>query len=118
MQRFAMDGLLERQVKVARGFLRIVKGGGAARSPRSRAPRFSSLFARDASATEMLQGCPVVTAAGDWVGAVRSILIDARSRQLRYVMLLSRPGNATVAIPWHALYFDSSLSRLVYYTCA
>jgi hypothetical protein len=34
------------------------------------------------------------------------------------VMLRSRPGNATVAIPWHALYFDSSLSRLVYFTCA
>jgi hypothetical protein len=113
-----MDGLLDRQVKVARGLLRIVKGGAATRPPRSRSPRFSSLFARDASATEMLQGCPVVTSAGDWVGAVRSILIDARSRQLRYVMLLSRPGNATVAIPWHALYFDSSLSRLVYFTCA
>jgi hypothetical protein len=105
-------------MKVERGLLRIVKGGATARAPRNRAPRFSSLFARDASATEMLQGCPVVTAAGDWIGAVRSILIDAHSRQLRYVMLLSRPGNAMVAIPWHALYFDSSLSRLVYFTCA
>ncbi|WP_283443933.1 PRC-barrel domain-containing protein [Noviherbaspirillum suwonense] len=113
-----MDRLLERQGRMARGLLRMVKGGASPRLPRSRAPRLSSLFARDASATEMLQGCPVVTAAGDWVGAVRSILIDARSRQLRYVMLLSRPGNALVAIPWHALYFDSSLSRLVYFTCA
>ena len=113
-----MDGLKERQARVSRGVLRIVKGGASARSPRSRTSRFASLFARDASATEMLQGCPVVTAAGDWVGAVRSILIDSRSRQLRYVMLLSRPGNAMVAIPWHALYFDSSLSRLVYFTCA
>ncbi|MET0962678.1 MAG: PRC-barrel domain-containing protein [Noviherbaspirillum sp.] len=112
-----MDGLLNTQARLARGLLRIVKGGAASRPARARGPRFSSLFARDASATEMLQGCPVVTAAGDWVGAVRSILIDARSRQLRYVMLLSRPGNAMVAIPWHALYFDSSLSRLVYFTC-
>jgi hypothetical protein len=113
-----MDGGLERHRKGARGILRILKGGASSRSNRARAPRFSSLFARDASATEMLQGCPVVTATGDWVGAVRSILIDVRSRQLRYVMLLSRPGNALVAIPWHALYFDSSLSRLVYFTCA
>lgn len=113
-----MDGLLDTQAKFARGLLRVVKGGAQVRSVRARAPRFASLFARDASATEMLQGCPVVTAAGDWVGAVRSILIDARSRQLRYVMLLSRPGNAMVAIPWHALYFDSTLSRLVYFTYA
>jgi hypothetical protein len=113
-----MDGGLDRHRKGARGILRILKGGASSRVNRARAPRFSSLFARDASATEMLQGCPVVTATGDWVGAVRSILIDVRSRQLRYVMLLSRPGNALVAIPWHALYFDSSLSRLVYFTCA
>ena len=113
-----MDGLLDRQVRMGRGLLRMVKGGASKRATRNRSPRFSSLFACDASATEMLQGCPVVTATGDWVGAVRSILIDARSRQLRYVMLLSRPGNATVAIPWHALYFDSSLSRLVFFTCA
>jgi len=113
-----MDGGLDRHHKGARGILRILKGGASNRSGRARGPRFSSLFARDASATEMLQGCPVVTATGDWVGAVRSILIDVRSRQLRYVMLLSRPGNALVAIPWHALYFDSSLSRLVYFTCA
>ena len=112
-----MEGRLDRHTKGAREALRVLKGGAAARPGRPRAPRFSSLFARDASATEMLQGCPVVTAAGDWVGAVRSILIDVRSRQLRYVMLLSRPGNAMVAIPWHALYFDSSLSRLVYFTC-
>jgi len=112
-----MESRLERHPKSPHARLRILKGGAATRPGRARAPRFSSLFARDASATEMLQGCPVVTAAGDWVGAVRSILIDVRSRQLRYVMLLSRPGNATVAIPWHALYFDSSLSRLVYFTC-
>lgn len=112
-----MESRLKRYPNGARGTLRVLKGGAATRPGRARAPRLSSMFARDASATEMLQGCPVVTAAGDWVGAVRSILIDVRSRQLRYVMLLSRPGNALVAIPWHALYFDSSLSRLVYFTC-
>lgn len=113
-----MDGLLDTQVKFARGLLRVVKGGAQVRAVRPRTSRFAGLFARDASATEMLHGCPVVTAAGDWVGAVRSILVDSRSRQLRYVMLLSRPGNAIVAIPWHALYFDSTLSRLVYFTYA
>lgn len=113
-----MDRLLDTPAKSARTQLRVVRGGAPPRLVRVRSPRFSSLFARDASATEMLQGCPVVTAAGDWVGAVHTILVDARSRQLRYVMLLSRPGNAAVAIPWHALYFDSSLSRLVYFTCA
>ncbi|MBK4736343.1 PRC-barrel domain-containing protein [Noviherbaspirillum pedocola] len=108
---------METDRKRARGMLRILKGGSDANPARSCKPRFSSLFARDASATEMLQGCPVVTAAGEWIGAVRSILIDTRSRRLRYVMLLSRPGNALIAIPWHALYFDSALSRLVYFTC-
>jgi hypothetical protein len=103
--------------KRTRGILRILKGGSDVNPARTRKPRFSSLFARDASATEMLQGCPVVTAAGEWIGAVRSILIDTRSRRLRYVMLLSHPGNALIAIPWHALYFDSALSRLVYFTC-
>jgi len=112
-----MESSMDTHRKGRRGMLRILKGGSASRHARPRSPRFSSLFARDASATEMLQGCPVVNAAGDWIGAVRSILIDARSRQLRYVMLLSRPGNALVAIPWHTLYFDSALSRLVFFTC-
>jgi hypothetical protein len=112
-----MERGMDTHGKAVRGMLRILKGGSDARAVRPSRPRFSSLFARDASATEMLQGCPVVTAAGDWIGAVRSILIDTRSRQLRYVMLLSRPGNALIAIPWHALYFDSALSRLVFFTC-
>lgn len=68
-------------------------------------------------ATEMLHGCPVVTGAGDMIGHVRSILIDAKTRQIRYVLLSSSASNASVAVPWHALYFDSALMRLVFYTC-
>jgi hypothetical protein len=78
--------------------------------------RFSCIFARDSVATELLHGCPVVTGAGDRIGTVRSILIDAKTRQIRYVMLSSSASKTSVAIPWHALYFDSALVRLVFYT--
>jgi hypothetical protein len=96
--------------------LRTFNGGSRAKSPRTGNRRFSCIFARDSIATELLHGCPVVTAAGDTIGNVKSILIDARTRQLRYVMLAPRRGSASVAIPWHALYFDSALARLVFYT--
>ncbi len=90
---------------------------GSQASPRKqRARRFSCIFARDSIATELLHGCPVVTGAGDRIGNVRSILIDAKTRQIRYVMLTSAVGNASIAVPWHALYFDSALVRLVFYT--
>lgn len=80
------------------------------------ARRFSCIVARDSTATELLHGCPVVTAAGERLGKVKSILIDAKTRQLRYITLTPRHGSAAVVIPWHALYFDSSLVRLVFYT--
>jgi hypothetical protein len=96
--------------------LRTFNGGSHENPPRAGVKRFSCIFARDSIATELLHGCPVVTAAGNTIGNVKSILIDAKTRQLRYVMLAPRPGGASVAIPWHALYFDSALARLVFYT--
>lgn len=57
-----------------------------------------------------------MTASGEIIGKVESILVDVKTRQLRYVMLSPRLASASVAIPWHALYFDSALARLVFYT--
>lgn len=90
--------------------------GGATVTNRIGGKRFSCLLAGQSSATELLRACPVVTASGQSLGRVRSVLLDMRSRQLRYVMLAPHHGKASVAIPWHALYFDSALVRLVYYT--
>lgn len=78
--------------------------------------RFSCLLAGQSSATELLRSCLVVTASGQRLGRVRSVLVDTHSRQLRYVMLAPHQGKSAVVIPWHALYFDSALVRLVYYT--
>jgi hypothetical protein len=96
--------------------LRTFNGGSRPKSSKGGTKRFSCVLARDSIATELLHGCPVVTAGGDAIGKVRTILIDAKTRQLRYVMLAPRAGSASVAIPWHALYFDSALARLVFYT--
>lgn len=79
-------------------------------------PRFSWVYARDSIATELLQGCPVVTAEGDKIGEVEGLLVDAKTHHVRYVMLSHEIGSASVAIPWQALYFDSALARLVFYT--
>lgn len=87
----------------------------SAATPASR--RFACILARDSTATQLLHGCQVVNASGEVLGCVTSILVDASSRQLRYVLASRRSGSATVAIPWHALYFDSSSARLVFYTC-
>lgn len=95
--------------------------------------RFCRIFACDSIATELLQGCPVVTAEGRRIGTVDALLIDRKTRQLRYVILddnaerMSSSANgvaggagiaksAAIAIPWQALYFDSSMARLVFYT--
>jgi hypothetical protein len=78
--------------------------------------RFTCMTAGQSSATELLCSCPVVTAAGQTMGQVRSVLVDARSRQLRFVTVTSNKSKATVTIPWQALYFDSDLARLVYFT--
>jgi len=83
--------------------------------------RFSRIVAADSISTELLQDCPVVTADGSHIGTVDALLIDRKSRQLRYVLLDERgsarkASSAAVAIPWHALYFDSAMARLVFYT--
>lgn len=78
--------------------------------------RFACMSAGQSSATELLRSCPVVTATGQAMGRVRSVLVDVRSRQLRFVIVAPQSGKAPVVIPWQALYFDSSLVRLVYYT--
>jgi hypothetical protein len=85
-------------------------------SSRLREARFSRVFARDSIATELLQGCPVVTAEGKKIGSVDALLIDKRTNKLRYVMLSRTGSSASVAIPWHTLYFDSAMARLVFYT--
>jgi len=98
---------------------------GSLRRPAPTKPggtRFCRIFACDSIATELLQGCPVVTAEGRSIGSVEALLIDRKTRQLRYVVLGDRPHgedgapSATVAIPWQALYFDSATARLVFYT--
>jgi hypothetical protein len=96
--------------------LKTFNGGSRSRPPKAGEKRFACIVARDSTSTELLHGCPVVSASGETLGKVKSILIDARTRQLRYVLLAHRVGDASVAIPWHALYFDSALARLVFYT--
>lgn len=78
--------------------------------------RFTCIKAGQSSATELLRSCPVVTASGQTMGRVRSVLIDVRSRQLRYVVVAPAGSKATLILPWQALYFDAELVRLVYYT--
>jgi hypothetical protein len=58
----------------------------------------------------------VVTAVGQALGRVRSVMVDVHSRQLRYVVVAPGQGKAPIVIPWRALYFDSTRLRLVYYT--
>jgi hypothetical protein len=96
--------------------------GGPARArlvQAAKPPRFSRVSACDSSAAEMLHGCPVVTAGGELIGTVEHLMIDARTHQLRYVLVIGRARfSAEVAIPWKTLYFDSAMARLVFYTWA
>lgn len=95
--------------------LRTFDGGSSSSGARSR-KRFACMTAGQSSATELFRSCPVVTAVGQMLGRVRSVLVDERSRQLRYVVVAPNQGKAPIVIPWQALYFDSSRVRLVYYT--
>jgi sporulation protein YlmC with PRC-barrel domain len=96
--------------------------GSLNRSPSAKpgGTRFCRIFACDSIATELLQGCPVVTAEGRRIGTVDALLIDRKTRQLRYVILEEKANlsakTAAIAIPWQALYFDSAMARLVFYT--
>jgi len=80
--------------------------------------RLSWIFSRDPLAAGLLEGCPVLTAAGEKLGNVSNIMADMQTHQVRYVMLSCKGNKAPVAIPWQALYFDSSLASLVFYTYA
>lgn len=86
------------------------------RRVRSGPARFARVSEHDSSTAQLLQGCPVVTAQGERIGVVDHLMVDVRTQQLRYVMLTRRRNSAMVAIPWHALYFDATLGRLVFYT--
>lgn len=79
--------------------------------------RLSRVSAGGSQAFQLLKGCPVVTVEGKLIGRVEGLMVDAVSHKPRYVILDSRKrGGATVAIPWHSLYFDSTLAHLVFYT--
>lgn len=73
-------------------------------------------MAHESSTAGLLHGCPVVTAIGDRIGTVDHLMVDVTTHQLRYVVLARRRNSASIAIPWHALYFDAALSRLVFYS--
>lgn len=90
--------------------------GGSGSSFKGANKRFLCLLAGQSSSTELLRSCPVVTATGQSIGRVKSVLVDVRNRQLRYVVLAPQQGKSAVVIPWQVLYFDSALVRLVYYT--
>jgi len=89
---------------------------GGSGTVKAKDKRFACMNAGQSSATELLRACPVVTATGQMMGRVKSVLVDVRSRQLRFVVVTPQGGKAPVFIPWQALYFDSALVRLVYYT--
>jgi PRC-barrel domain len=82
----------------------------------SRPRRFLRLAPGESHTAELLHGCPVVTAIGERIGRVDHLMVDALTHQLRYVVLARRRNGAVVALPWHALYFDSAGARLVFYT--
>lgn len=78
--------------------------------------RFDCMVAGQSPVTALFRSCPVVTAVGQMLGRVRSVMVDVRSRQLRYVVVAPSLGKAPIIIPWQTLYFDSTRTRLVYYT--
>lgn len=71
---------------------------------------------RENSNSCFLQGCRVVNSEGRPLGVVQSILMDRLTQRVRYIILRADDISASVALPWHALYFDSALARLVFYT--
>ncbi|NEX60366.1 PRC-barrel domain-containing protein [Noviherbaspirillum galbum] len=79
--------------------------------------RFMKVSSRDSGmAAELLLDCEVVSSEGGRIGQVVELLVDARSYQLRYVLVRKRRG-ADIVIPWTALYFDAGHAKLVFYTC-
>ena len=92
--------------------------GNLLRSHTKHKSRFICLTANADNAAERLRDCPVVSLDGKLIGRVESILVDLLSKELCFVVLACKNRRAAVVIPWQLLYFDSSLVRLVYYTCS
>lgn len=79
--------------------------------------RLSWMSAGGSQAFQLLHGCPVVTVEGNVIGNVDGLIVDTASHKPRFVTLHQRNrASASVAIPWHSLYFDSTLAHLVFYT--
>ncbi|WP_158590450.1 PRC-barrel domain-containing protein [Noviherbaspirillum cavernae] len=98
---------------------RTVGSADKAQQSRNEKPvRLARVSSGESCATDMLRECPVVTAEGEPIGRVEHLIVDVRTRQVRYVMVACRKGRrvSRVAIPWKTLYFDSALARLVFYT--
>jgi hypothetical protein len=83
-----------------------------------RPPRYVRLDANESSTAGLLYGCPVVTVEGEAMGNVDHLIVDILTSQLRYVVLEKKKNRAEIALPWHALYFDSAAAKLVFYTLA
>jgi len=91
-----------------------------AKGLRQRVTRFIRVAADENNESGLLNGCQVVAADGTRIGSIQALIVDARTRRLRYVAVRCHNGHhvAEVDIPWETLYFDSAMARLVYYTCA
>jgi hypothetical protein len=86
-------------------------------TPRRNLTRLSWMSAGGSQAFQLLHGCPVVTVDGETIGRVDGLIIDSVTHKPRFVTLHHRNHTgASVAIPWHSLYFDSTLAHLVFYT--
>jgi len=85
-----------------------------------RSVRFIRVSADESNVAGLLNGCEVVAADGVPIGSIHALIVDVRTRQLRYVAVRSRKGRhiAEIHIPWEMLYFDSATARLVYTTFA
>lgn len=80
--------------------------------------RFTGAVTSDSVAPDLFHGCPVVSASGSPIGKVERLLIDSKTKRLRYVVSKAEQSDGVVCIPWQALYFDSANSQLVFYTFA
>jgi len=98
------------------GLMLTTSDGESSAGGRRDRKRFACMTAGYSSATALFRSCPVVNAVGQTLGRVRSLMVDVRSRQLRYVVVATGQGKAPIGIPWRTLYFDSTRARLVYYT--
>jgi hypothetical protein len=80
--------------------------------------RLIRISSGESDVSDMLYQRPVVNASGELIGKVQQLILDIRTRQLRFVAVSCRKGRhvSEIAIPWKTLYFDSAKARLVFYT--